>query len=257
MISANKVTIQRERIVTSIKTISNDVGSNKKLIEMISISEPSFYKILKGAKDLRLIAAFEICNATGTAITWLATGEGHKYNNLVDVENAEKPMGTTPATQGTVLDGISVRLTGAMIKLGGVDKTAAKVGISSSQMQRYTKKDMDIKVITLLSIAEVTGLSFKWLATGKGSPTAPGTAVKAKEQPEATLKPRDTVTLDELRDSLEKGEEVWNKASEVADIQLPVALEDNIKGMIIDYQMEPMAVVKLLLTIKRTMVAKP
>ncbi|MBL4799802.1 MAG: hypothetical protein JKY50_20580 [Oleispira sp.] len=245
-----KVTFLRDRIVTNLNCIAKDAGSKRKLSEMIGVTEQQFQRYTNQGGDIKLMLALKICNDLGLNISWLATGEGEKFGNLVDIENAENPMGSTPTTEGTPIDGISVRIIGAISKSGGAEKVAKKIGISSMQLKRYTKKDMDIKVITLLSIAEIAGLSFKWLATGKGNPQR--RVVKNK-----TTKVTQTITLDELRDSLEKGEEVWNKASTVANTPLPVALEDNIKGMIIDYQMEPMAVVKLLLTIKRTMVAKP
>lgn len=249
-----KVSFLRERIVTNLKCIAEEIGSKRKLSKMTGITEQQFQRYTNQGGDIKLLLALKICDATGLEIAWLATGQGEKHSNSDIAESTEKPMGTTPATEGTTLDGISVRIIGAVSKSGslGFDGVAERVGISAVQLKRYTKQDMDIKLITLLLIAEVSGLSFKWLVTGKGNPHTP----KPKATQEAAPKPRDKAVLVSLADRISNAEDVWGKAVEATESNLPAAIGESIKGLILDHEMGVVEVAKLLMSINSTMVPK-
>ena len=65
---------------------------------------------------------------------------------------------------------LSTRLTGLAAKHGGKNSFADLIGISYSQLHRMCSGDADMKLSLALKIAEVTGVSVQWLATGDGSP---------------------------------------------------------------------------------------
>lgn len=65
-------------------------------------------------------------------------------------------------------------------KIGGASELGRRItDVSRNTLQRYIDNDSEPKPSTLIRMAEVSGISFLWLATGEGSPDKGGVDVSA------------------------------------------------------------------------------
>jgi transcriptional regulator with XRE-family HTH domain len=250
----DKIFFLREIIVTNLNSIADEAGSKRKISEIMGISEQQFQRYTNQRGDIKLVLALKICNILGLNILWLATGRGEKFKS--NEFNTNKSMRNTPASEGSIIDGVSVRIVGYISKIGGISKASIKTGISKSQLDRYSKNDMDIKVTSLIIIADAANLSFRWLATGKGNMNISRPATFSSEGVKVIPEYPKRMTATEVKDWLNDATQVWEKAVEATDIHLPAMLEENLRGLVFNGHLNIMELVKLMTTINSTMNSK-